>query len=102
MKLLQLKNIKRNLLANLLLALTLCIGVNGCSWFIKKEIVPVAVSDYCDKYDPLPESKKIENDFNVISVQLFEYIKTNETTHVCDCLQKEQRVQCYEQFLTIE
>ena len=66
---------------------------------MQKEIV--VKTDYCQKHSRLPENQDIINDIQNISVSLFNYIKVNETTYTCDCLEPKAREKCYNDFLEL-
>lgn len=66
----------------------------------KKEAI--VKGDYCKKYYPLPENKDIRSDITIISGSLFEYIRINETTQICDCLYPEEKEKCYKEFLELD
>lgn len=74
----------------------------GCSWLKGKEVI-VYSDTFCSKHVPLKNSKDIDADMVKISVDLFEYIKVNETVAVCECKNTiKEKNKCYQQFLDLE
>lgn len=102
MKLLKLKYFSKKLLANLLTLMILLPANAGCSWLKGKEVI-IYRDTLCSEHLYLKDSKDIDTDMGKISVDLFEYIKVNETTAICKCKNTiEERNKCYQQFLDLE
>lgn len=100
MTLLKRKNFNRKLLEKAILAMILQAALNGCSLSGKKEVT--LKGDYCDKYYPLPQNNEVKSDIAKISKSLYEYIKINETTQICNCLYPKEKQQCYQEFLELD
>lgn len=78
-------------------------AISGCNSFGRKATKPV--DTFCEKHFALKKSQKIQKDIKKISVDLFEYIKINETTFICDCpitKSQKQKQQCYSDFLNLD
>lgn len=89
---------KLNSLKNQAIALTLISVLSGCAFFKPKQIL---LSNYCDLHYPLA-TNSLEKDLTIISDDLFTYIKVNESTYACECLEPERKKQCQEEFLIAE
>ena len=101
MILLKLKHIKTKYYPKAIMLMIIITGLCGCNLFTKKEIKHIYINNYCQKHIALSQHDNIKKDINIISNELFQYIKINETTYTCECLDKEQKQECYNQFLQL-
>lgn len=72
--------------------------MSGCSLFLKKE--KITISDtFCTKYSEFPNDEESKKHLLKSPPKMFDWVKVNETTHVCDCKPTpEIRKQCWQRF----